>query len=97
MAERIEIKCVNKADRYNPYERIEYVGGINPGGARWRLSQQQAIEGSESGRWSFYVVGRAGVPVDVIVEKSAAGHKYLTTKPDGVTQNNLLSLPECPR
>jgi hypothetical protein len=37
-----------------------------------------------------------GVSVDVIVSKSAAGHKYLKTKNDGEQPNNLLSLPECP-
>jgi hypothetical protein len=35
----IEIKCINKSDRYDPHERILRVGGINPDGARWSLSQ----------------------------------------------------------
>lgn len=95
MASNIQIKCIRKSDRYNPYERILYVGGTNPDGKPWMLSQQAAIEGVESNRWKFYVsVG--GNSVWVIVARSAQGHKYLKTEADGEHPNNLLSLPECP-
>lgn len=95
MASRHEVKCINKSDRYNPHERIINIGGVNPNGERWKLSQQAAIEGIERGEGSFYVT-RDGKTVDVIVAVSQYGHKYLKTEADGEHPNNLLSLPECP-
>ena len=95
MAAVLEIKCINKSDRYNPHERILSIGGLNPSGTRWKLSQQEAIREIEEGKWSFYVL-QNGKRVDVIIATSAYGHKYLKTVADGEHPNNLLSLPEGP-
>ena len=95
MASRHEIRCINKSDRFNPHERITHVGGANNDSTSWRLSQTEAIEGIEGGKWSFYV-SRGGHVVDVIVAVSRYGNKYLKTTADGDQPDNLLSLPECP-
>jgi hypothetical protein len=94
MADVHEVTCINKSDRMNPHERITRIGGTNPDRTTWRLSQQDAIAGIESGKWGFYV-SRGGRQVSVVVATSRFGHKYLKTVADGEQPDNLLSLPEC--
>jgi hypothetical protein len=95
MATSIQIQCVNKTDRYDPHERISHVGGVNADGARWKLTEDQAIQGIENGKWSFYV-SAGGRSVWVVIATSRYGNKYLKTQADGEQPDNLLSLPECP-
>lgn len=95
MTDSIEVKCINKSDRFNPDERIINIGGINPDGTRWKLSQANAISGIDSGKWSFYVARGLHV-VRVVVAVSRLGYRYLKTEADGEQPDNLLSLPECP-
>jgi hypothetical protein len=91
----IQILCINKSDRYDAHERIKNIGGVNPDGKRWRLTQQEAVQGIETNKYSFYVSVQ-GRPVRVIVAVSRYGNKYIKTEADGEQPNNLLSLPECP-
>lgn len=94
MTTRHEVKCVSKSDRNNPHERIKAIGGVNPSGTNWKLSQEAAITAIEAGRYQFFVRA-GGHVVDVIVAVSRFGNKYLKTVADGDQPNNLLSLYEC--
>lgn len=91
---RLKIDCIEKEDRYDPTEAIVSVGGRNPDGTRWRLSQKDAISGIKTGKYSFYVV-QGAVVVDVIVSVSRFGHEYIKTVADGAAPNNLLNLQSC--
>jgi hypothetical protein len=92
-----EVKCINKSDRQNPWERIIHLGGINPDGKRWKLTQSATIVAIEQNTYGeFYVERPRGDRVRLIVATSAHGNKYVKTEADGDQPNNLLSLPECP-
>jgi hypothetical protein len=93
MTDIFQIKCVNKRARQNPHERIQNVGGIDNGSA-WKITEETAIQGMESGKWKFYV--SAGTRSVWVVIATHSGRKYLKTEPDGYSPDNLLSLPECP-
>lgn len=89
MATRLQVTCINKTDRYNPYERIENIGGLN-----WKHREDDAIAYIENNVYSYYV-NRGGYQTNVIVAERS-GHKYLKTESDGERPDNLLALPECP-
>ncbi len=85
----LEVTCINKrGDHYDPHERINHIGGVG-----WRHTQQQGIENVEASPRAYYVSAPgSSVWLTIGVHN---GHTYLTTEPDGSTQNNLLALPEC--
>ena len=92
MAQTAQIKCINKNPREDRHHSITHVGGF--GTSQWKLTKDDAIGKIERGEWTFFtMVG--GVRADVIVA-SHLGRKYLKTKADRDTPDNLLSLPECP-
>jgi hypothetical protein len=96
MATSHQVKCINKSNRPSAHERITHIGGVNPSGERWKITQERAITAIENDEWNFYVSVN-GQSVLVIVSTSAHGNKYLKTQNDGeLYPNNLLSLPECP-
>lgn len=93
VAQQAQIKCINKSNRANAWERITHVGGYAD--RQWKISQEQAINLITAGEWQFFVsVG--GKNVWVVVAESRFGNKYLKTMADQGEENNLLSLPECP-
>ena len=93
MTDTFQITCVNKSQRTNPHERITNVGGFANGQA-WKIAEELAIQGIESGKWKFYTsVGGHSVWVVVATH---LGRKYLKTQNDAFAPDNLLKLSECP-
>jgi hypothetical protein len=94
VAEQHRVRCVVTIDGVDREARIAKIGGTNAVGVNWRLSQQEAVSAIEEGRWAFFVVRRTGEALEVVVETSSSGRKYLTT---GQAQDPdpLLGLPAC--
>ena len=88
MAQRVQVKCINKTDRSSVHDRIRSIGGDG-----WKISQQEAITRIENKTYEYYV-SRGGSSVNVIVATNN-GTKYIKTENDGLQPDNLLSLPEC--
>lgn len=85
------ITCINKrGGHFNPHERIEYIGNQE---SNWKLAEDDAISRIETNRDSFFTEVN-GKRADVIVAVHNS-RKYLKTKADGYSPDNLLSLPEC--
>jgi hypothetical protein len=92
---RYLIHCVSRSDRLNHDRRIRGIGGVNPDGAHWRISEAEAIAAIEAASWSFYVVTAGHRELPVIVAVSKYGSKYLKCAGDGLQPDSLLALPEC--
>ncbi len=93
MAMDVEIQCITKLDRYDPYERIKNVGGVH-NEKRWNLPLDDAIARVLDKTYRFWTRG-GGKSVWVVVAYHN-GHPYLKTENDGVQPDNLLSLQVCP-
>lgn len=94
MPRRYCISCVIRSDRLNHDRRLRALGGVNPDGAHWRISETAAIAAIEAGRWGFYVEA-AGRELPLIVAVSKYGQKYLKGPGDGLQPDSLLRLPDC--
>jgi len=95
MAYLIQVMCVARRSPFDPGSPLHSIGGVNPDGTKWRLTEQEAILGIEQGRWIFYVERPFGDRVEVIVARGPLGNQYLKTEADAERPNNLLSLPNC--
>jgi Protein of unknown function (DUF3892) len=85
----VQVTCINKQPRQNPYDGITHLGAAN-----WKWTRQQVVESIEAKTNTFYTLvgGNRG---DIGVVNGPNG-KYLRTYADGQWNDNLLSLPECP-
>ena len=85
----VQVTCINKTPRDNTHEGITHVG--NSAG-KW--SRSQVVTWIEEKTHTFFT-NVAGKRANVGVVNGADG-KYLRTYADGVWNDNLLALPECP-
>lgn len=86
------ITCKKKHARF---ERVEEIGCIDLATrAEARFTEDEAVRLIESGAARFVVSDDRGNESVVLVEERE-GRKFLATKRDGVTSDNLLAMPEC--
>jgi hypothetical protein len=84
----LQVTCVNKQPRNDPYEGITHLGGSG-----WHWQRSQVIQSIENKTNTFYTLVN-GKRADVGVVNGSNG-KYVRTYADGVWTDNLLALPEC--
>lgn len=84
----VQVTCINKQPRNNPYEGITHLGG-----AKWKWTRAEVIASIRNKSNTFYtlVSGNRG---NIGVVEGENG-PYLRTYADGKWNDNLLSLPEC--
>lgn len=83
------VSCINKQPRQNPYEGITHLGGRS-----WHWTRQQVIASIRGKENTFYTqVNGRRAEVGVV---DGPNGPYLRTYADGVWNDNLLALPECP-
>ena len=83
-----QVKCINKTDRTNRYERISHIGG------EWgKIIESEAITQIENGTFDYYV--QVGLSKAKVIISTHLGRKYLKTESDTTLVDNLLSLKEC--
>ncbi|OYU81228.1 MAG: hypothetical protein CFE23_05540 [Flavobacterium sp. BFFFF1] len=90
-----QIRFVKKTNQTKCNEKISHIGGINPDGSTWEISQQEAIKGMESGKWMFYLNCNEEFS-RVLVAVSPDAEKYLKTELDYLDLSLLLLLPDYP-
>ena len=85
----VQVTCITKPDRNSSHEGITHLGG-----ATWKWPRADVIRSIRAKTNSFYtLVG--GRRADVGVVEGPHG-PYVRTYADGVWNDNLLALPECP-
>jgi uncharacterized protein DUF3892 len=62
---------------------------------RWTLPLDDAIDGVQNGKWSFFIQLGIYDTVNVLVATSPSGRLYLKTEVDQDTPDELLFLPRC--
>ncbi len=87
------ITCIIK---HSTHERISAIGCINTAtNSNTRFEEDGAIKRIEDGTDQFFVEDSRGIRAYVQVEERH-GRKFLITIRDGIKDDNLLYLPECP-
>ena len=84
-----QVTCINKQPRDNPYEGITHLGA-----STWKWTRQQVIDSINAGSNTFFTLVQDR-RADIGVVNGPHG-PYLRTHADGVWNDNLLALGECP-
>jgi hypothetical protein len=90
----VQVTCITKPHPQSPHEHITQLGNPRAG---WTWPREQVITSIEAKSNTFYVLDpRTGKRADIGVVRVAGHAPYLRTHADGVWNDNLLSLNQCP-
>mgnify|MGYP003651715507 CR=1 FL=1 len=90
---RLRILCSKKLSKGTFEGDISHIGGVNGTGEKWNISVEEAIEGTQSGLYEFYMVDGFE---EINVKVTGDIEKTLTAVGNGYLHNLLLDLPDCP-
>ncbi len=94
MGKPVEITGIIRSRSEEIHKKISHVTGYLQGKKlKFKFTQHQAIDCIEKNIYDFYIV-KNGRRIDVIVETSPTGKKYLKSVLDDFQPHDLLSLPE---
>ena len=84
----VQVTCINKQPRNNPYEGITHLGGSG-----WRWTRQQVVVSITAKTNTFYT--QTGIQRSEIDVVNGPTGPYLRTYANGQWNDNLLALLEC--
>ena len=88
-----QVTCITKPHPASSHEHITHIGG-----AAWKWDRDMVIRSIELKQNTFFVLDPAtGKKAYIGVVRPTDGRSpYLQTYADGLWNDNLLSLPQCP-
>ena len=91
-----QVTCTTKSTANGGHEHITHIGGVG-NGSGWRLTKAAAVSRIERRIDSFYTIDPvSGVRADIAVDDESGLVPFLRTHADGIWNNNLVALPQCP-
>jgi hypothetical protein len=87
---RRAVSSVSRAYSRDPFERIEYIAGINSDHTRWKFSQAAAIASIEAGTDEFFI--KTNDQIVKLVVFTRGGEKYLQSEREKTHPDDLLNL-----
>lgn len=88
----VQVTCITKPNRQSAHEGITHLGGTGGGG--WKWTRAQVVASIQAKSNTFYtMVGDRRANVGVVEGQNGP---YVRTYADGVWNDNLLALQECP-
>jgi len=94
MAVRIIAIRKDGGNHYNPHEAVSHYKWLNEQSGESGIADRPNMVGWVERGNQAYVSSQEGT-VNCFVNQSAAGTKFLETRADSRSSNNLLNLPEC--
>lgn len=90
----VQVTCITKPHPQSPHEHITHLG--NPGQG-WTWPREKVVESIDAKTNTFFVIdSRSGKRADIGVVRPTGRAPFLRTYADGVWNDNLLSLNQCP-